>query len=84
MFNKKVVLFSAFTRSEFALCALLSLVTLTSMLTGCVSDNDNLKEVPELNDLQMSLTPLARGTATKSTTFEQYIKNGLYLRSEAK
>jgi len=82
MFNKKVVLFSVFTRSEFALCALLCLVTLTSMLTGCVSDNDNLKEVPELNDLQMSLTPLARGTATKSTTFEQYIKNGLYLRSE--
>jgi len=81
MFNKKFALFSMFTRSEFALCSLLSLVTLTSMLTGCVSDSDNIKEVPELNDLQMSLTPLARGTTNTETTFEQYIKNGLYLRS---
>jgi len=81
MFNTKVVLFSAFTRSEFALCSLLSLVTLTSMLTGCVNDNDNNQEVPELNDLQMSLTPLAKGTNQTATTFEQYIKNGLYLRS---
>jgi len=46
------------------------------MLTGCVSDND--KEVPELNELQMSLTPLATNT---ETTFEQHIKNGIYLRS---
>ena len=80
MFNKKVALFSLFTRSEFALCLLLILLALTSVLTGCVSDNDNdnIKEVPELNELQMSITPLADKTAT---TFEQYIKNGLYLRS---
>ena len=82
MFNKKIALFSMFTRSELALCLLLSLVTFTSMLTGCVSDNDNIKEVPELNGLQMSLTPLARGVTKTATTFEQYIKNGLYLRSE--
>ena len=76
MFNKRFKLLSVFTRSEFALCTGLVLCALTSMLTGCVSDND--KEVPELNELQMSLTPLAVET---ETTFEQHIKNGLYLRS---
>lgn len=43
--------------------------------------SDNSKEVPELNELQMSLTPLARETTNTETTFEQHIKNGLYLRS---
>jgi len=81
MFNLRFKLLSVFTRSEFALCLGLILFALTSMLTGCVSDNDNSQEVPELNDLQMSLTPLARGVTKTATTFEQYIKNGLYLRS---
>jgi len=76
MFIKKFKLLSVFTRSEFALCSGLILCTLTTMLTGCTSDSD--KEVPELNELQMSLTPLTTNT---DTTFEQHIKNGIYLRS---
>jgi uncharacterized secreted protein with C-terminal beta-propeller domain len=81
MFNKKLKLLSVFTLSEFALCSGLILCALTSMLTGCDSDNDSIKKVPELNDLQMSLTPLARGATKTEATFEQHIKNGLYLRS---
>jgi len=47
-------------------------------LIGCGdSDEDS---PPELNEISMALTPLSKNT---STTFEQHIKNGLYIRSSA-
>jgi uncharacterized secreted protein with C-terminal beta-propeller domain len=55
------------------------------ILFGCGNSDsavdviDELTEVPQLNPLSMSLNPLSKNT---QTTFEQHIKNGIYLRSK--
>ena len=40
---------------------------------------NELTEIPQLNPLSMSLNPLSKNA---QTTFEQHIKNGMYLRSQ--
>jgi uncharacterized secreted protein with C-terminal beta-propeller domain len=58
------------------LCKSLIGLSFCFTLVGCGgSDDDSL---PELNEISMALTPLSKNT---STTFEQHIKNGLYIRS---
>jgi len=52
-------------------------LSICSILVGCGSNDDS---PPELNEMSMALTPLSKNAPT---TFEQHIKNGLYIRSSA-
>lgn len=58
------------------LCKSLIGLSVCFTLVGCGSNNDD--SPPELNEMSMALTPLSKNAPI---TFEQHIKNGLYIRT---
>ncbi len=74
MFYKRLIILAFFML--FFGCGSSDLDTSVDVDVNVINE---LTEVPPLNSLSMSLNPLSKNA---QTTFEQHIKNGIYLRSQ--